>query len=149
MRLGGSKPAVWKFNKIGFRSIEDGASNTMLAAEKAVSSQNWTIDSGEPWPYWEVYGYYVGADWPIMRQFGALIPGTPSPNSGFPEIPVLGDDDPRTESDEQGFGSAHPGVFLAVFGDGSTHVINNDAELLLLDQLGKRSDGFSVALDTL
>lgn len=151
----GSSPQVWKFQKVGFKSIEDGASNTILAAEKGVQADFWTVESASPWPHWEIYGYYVGADWPNMREFGALTQG---PGVGE-EVPVLGDSearlprlirDPGTgQAEEQGFGAAHPGVFLSVFGDGSTHVINNDAELLLLDQLGKRSDGTLASLNDL
>ena len=146
-QLNTSGPRVWKFPKVDFRSIEDGSSNTILVAEKAVQSQFWTIDSADPWPFWELYGYYTGADWPVMRQFGALTQGSSSPS---PEIPVLGDDDVRPpgiqksdngQTQEFGFGSAHPGIIVSVFGDGSTRSISSNADLIILDQLGKRSDG--------
>ena len=146
-----ASPQVWKFAKVGFKSIEDGASNTILLAEKAVQSQFWTISGSNPWPYWEVYGYYVGADWPHMRMFAALTQGDSSPRR---EVPVLGDDDIRTGSRsaqpfEPGFGSAHPGIIVSVFGDGSTRTIAHEADLLVLDQLGKRADGSAVSLDEL
>lgn len=137
-------PRVWEFAKVDFAAIADGASNTILLAEKAAESKNWTVTRASPWPYWEVYGYYTGADWPVMRMFGARILGEASPNR---EVGVLGDDEVRAHvapggtSHEFGFGSAHPGVFNAVFGDGSVHVLSNSADLLILDQLGKRADG--------
>ena len=143
----GAGPKVWRFQKIDFNSIEDGSSNTILVAEKAAQSQFWTVDGANPHPWWELYGYYTGADWPVMRQFGALTQGTSSPN---PEVPVLSDDAPRPDgirsypsgqTEEFGFGSAHPGVIVSVFGDGSTRTLNQDADLMILDQLGKRSDG--------
>ena len=53
-------PQIWKFGTVGFKSIEDGASHTILLAEKSVAAQYYTIPSSNPWPYWEMYGYYTG-----------------------------------------------------------------------------------------
>ncbi|QEG34888.1 DUF1559 domain-containing protein [Bythopirellula goksoeyrii] len=133
-------PQIWKFGEVDFAAIEDGTSNTILLAEKSVQSTFWTVPNSSPWPFWEVYGYYTGADWPIMRQFGALTQGTASPS---PEVPIRGDDEKRggTQSQEFGFGSAHPGIINSVYGDGSTHTISASADLLILDRLGKRADG--------
>src|SRR4051812_6832323 len=61
-----SPPQVWKFGNVGFKSIQDGASHTILVAEKSVSALNYTINGSNPWPFWEMYGYYTGADWPVM-----------------------------------------------------------------------------------
>ena len=88
-------PQIWKFGPVSTKSIEDGTSNTILLAEKAAQSKYWTVPNpaaGQPSPYWELFGYYVGADWPHMRQFGALIPGS---TNGMPEVPIRGDSDPR------------------------------------------------------
>jgi prepilin-type N-terminal cleavage/methylation domain-containing protein len=141
-------PKVVKFKRVGFKDIEDGASKTILVAEKAVPTDNQTITGSNPWPYWEVYGYYVGADWPHMRMFGALTRASGNP---APEIPVRADQEIRPPGtfDEKGFGSAHPGVIIAAFGDASTRVISNSANLVLLDQLGKRADQSVVSLDSL
>jgi len=144
-------PTIWLFPKVDFKAIEDGASNTILLAEKAVRSQFWTVTGSNPWPYWEVYGYYVGADWPHMRMFGALTQGASSPAY---EVPVLGDDAPRpsqfpADGDQFGFGSAHPGIIDSVFGDGSTRTISQSADLILLDQLGKRADASAASVDDL
>jgi prepilin-type N-terminal cleavage/methylation domain-containing protein len=140
-------PRVWDFPKIGFRSIEDGSSNTILLAEKAVQSQSWTVFGAKPWPFWEVYGYYTGADWPHMRMFGALTQGQSSPS---PEVTILGDDDIRPSGKaEFGFGSAHPGIIVSVFGDSSTRSISQNSDLLILDQLGKRADGSIASLEDL
>ncbi len=143
-----SPPQVWNFAKVDLAAVEDGSSNTILLAEKAVEAKKWTVASASPWPYWEVYGYYTGADWPVMRMFGALILGSSSPNR---EVTVMGDDEVRSyvapggTSNEFGFGSAHPGIINSVFGDGSVHSISNSADLLILDQLGKRADGSIVS----
>ena len=148
---------VFRFEKIGFGSISDGASNTILLAEKAVRAEHYSIDASS-WDFWELMGYYSGADWPHMREFGALnADGTNSgPYGGAPrEIPVLSDTDdrpsyigtyPNGRTEEFGFGSPHPGTLSAVMGDGSTHTINNAANLLTLDSLGKRGDGIVASL---
>ena len=152
VNISSNPPQVWQFQKIGFRAIEDGASNTILIAEKSVQSQFYTLAGANPWPFWEVYGYYTGADWPHMRMFGALTQGSPGSRG---EVPIRGDEEARPgasgdrPTEEFGFGSAHPGVIVSVFGDGSTKVINFDADLLILDQLGKRADGSSASLSAL
>jgi prepilin-type N-terminal cleavage/methylation domain-containing protein len=142
----GTPPQTWKFPKVGFKNIEDGASHTILLAEKAVGADAYTITIPTPFPYWEIYGYYTGADWPVMRIFGPLLPGGANPR---PEIPIVGDNDRRPFPYEHGFGSAHPGVICAVFGDGSTRNISSSADLIVLDQLGKRADQSNPSLDSL
>jgi hypothetical protein len=97
-----------------------------------------------------MYGYYTGADWPVVRMFGALTQSTSKPTD---EVPVRGDSDARVppvgQAQEFGFGSAHPGVLCAVFGDGGTRSISKSADLIVLDQLGKRSDQTNPSLDSL
>ena len=143
----GGTPTVWKFQKIGFKRIKDGASKTMLLAEKAVQARYYTVASASPsWPYWELYGYYTGADWPVMRIFA------PPRSDGSNEVPVYGDTDERPgrqdqPSQEHGFGSAHPGVICAVFGDGSVRTVDRASDLVTLDQIGKRADGSTVNLE--
>jgi hypothetical protein len=82
--------------------------------------------------------------------FGARTQGAASPS---PEVPVRGDNErrspPTASTPEYGFGSAHPGVLCAVFGDGSTRSISQSADLIVLDQLGKRSDQSNPSLDSL
>ena len=154
VQVSGSNSSVTKYRKVNHAAIFDGSSNTIMVAEKAVGSSRYTVVGSNPfgtgWPYWEVFGYYVGADWPNMRQFGAR-----TDNQSSLVIPVLADNDPGPASvptgdgSEQGFGSPHPGVITTVAGDGSTHSINMQADLLLLDQLGKRADGTSTSFDSL
>ena len=115
---------VWKFNRVGFKSIEDGASHTILLAEKSVSVASITL-SPTPiaWPFWEMYGYYTGADWPVMRMFGAKTQGTASPNPKFPYAATTRTARGRLpQLQEFGFGSAHPGIICSVFGDGATRI---------------------------
>jgi hypothetical protein len=137
-----------KFGKINFGSISDGSSNTIMIAEKAVPSQQYTIDATD-WDWWELMGYYTGADWPVVRQFGVLGADNTTGGDRF-EVGVWSDSTERPDyvgrngaghSEEFGFGSSHPGGFSAVFGDGSTRTISNQSNLRILDELGKRADG--------
>ncbi len=136
---------VWKFGRVGPRKIKDGLSNTIMVAEKAVAAKNYTIPRNVPFQFWEIRGYYSGADWPTMRIFGARTQET----SPFETVPVLGDSEQRPGDFnmagalkvEKGFGSAHRGIFMAVFGDASTRAIPFGTDLRLLDQFGKRADG--------
>jgi prepilin-type N-terminal cleavage/methylation domain-containing protein len=141
-------PQVWKFQRVDFKGIEDGSSNTIMVAEKAVGAQYWTVPNPAPpnnFPYWELYGYFVGADWPLMRQFGAARPGQPTKRI----VNLLSDSDARPYGDEQGFGSAHPAVLCSVWGDGSARTISMSADLYILDQLGKRADATTVSANDL
>ena len=121
-----------------------------MIAEKAVDADRYTIPVNNPFQWWEIRGYYSAADWPTMRIFGART----DENSPFETVPVLGDSEQRPYSFnsagslkvEKGFGSAHPGVFLAVFGDASASAVLMDTDLILLDQLGKRADGSIASL---
>lgn len=136
---------VSKFRRVGFESISDGSSNTIMIAEKAVAADRYTIDRNVPFQFWEIRGYYSGADWPTMRMFGART----RDDCNYETVPVLGDTQQRPADFnrsgpyrvEKGFGSAHPGAFMAVFGDGSVQAISMDADLFVLDQMGKRADG--------
>jgi hypothetical protein len=136
-----------KLGTVGFQDIQDGSANTIFVAEKAVNSDNYTVADLVIWPFWEMYGYYTGADWPVMRQFGVPLPGgTPAQQNRIPPVSDSARPRPSTTffngvSQEFGFGSPHAGTFNAVFGDGSQKVISNSADLSLLEKLGARSDG--------
>jgi prepilin-type N-terminal cleavage/methylation domain-containing protein len=141
---------VSKFGRVGFKSMTDGSSNTIMIAEKAVAADRYTIERNVPFHFWEIRGYYSAADWPTMRMFGAKTVDSCT----FETVPVLGDSEvrpadfngPANRKVEKGFGSAHPGVFMAVFGDGSTQTISFDADLIVLDRMGKRADGTTAEL---
>lgn len=135
-------PQIWKFPKVDIASITDGTSKTILLAEKAVQVDFYEIPDASPWPYWEVFGYYTGADWPHMRMFNF--------EEGGQVVAARSDFEsrgqPGTQSVELGFGSAHTGVINSVYGDGSTHTISFSADQAILDQLGKRADGSIASL---
>lgn len=144
-------PTITKFPKVTFASITDGSSNTAMIMEKAVAVENWSIPDTGGYDFWELKGYYGGADWPTMRVVTDLAgPGT------NPAVEVISDSTPRPQPwhsyptgdrpFEKGFGSAHPATFNAVFGDGSTKPIAYQVDLTLLNRLGKRNDGFVIDL---
>ena len=134
----GSPPQIWKFRRVDFKSIEDGSSNTMMVAEKAAPDTAYYVIGTPASAYWEAYGYYTGADWPHMRQFGA-----PQTEAGTAAWPVRADSLPRATQApwEQGFGSGHPSILCTLWGDGSIRAISQAADLIVLDKLGKRADG--------
>ncbi|MEO1497843.1 MAG: DUF1559 domain-containing protein [Planctomycetota bacterium] len=151
--LNAAKGESWVFPKVGFNKITDGSSNTLMIAEKAVSADNYFAEAIGTTLYWEINGYYGGADWASMRIFAE-----PQEEQGGETIAILGDNQAREvvtlgarvfPKEELGFGAAHPGVFNTVFGDGSCRAINTAASLTLLDQLGRRADGESPSLDAL
>jgi prepilin-type N-terminal cleavage/methylation domain-containing protein len=147
-------PKTFKFKRVGFAAATDGTSNTILLSEKAANSKNYTLSTSDGWPYWEAWGVYACADWATMRMFGPVNNPTGTPGTR-PEVPVLGDTQARpgwmwvnaVQSQEFGFGAAHPGAISAVFGDGSTRTISRTADLQVLNSLGKRSDGRVIAQD--
>ena len=96
---------------------------------------------------------FHNADYSTMRLATLGAPG--GWWAGSDEVGLLGDGDPRPESwvqssgrtRELGFGSAHPGVTNAVFGDGSVRGVRNTVEIFLVNRLGKRDDGETVDAD--
>lgn len=146
-----------KFARVNFGSITDGASNTIMLAEKAANAQNYNLATSDGWPWWEAWGQYVGSDWPTMRMFAPTTADNGGPGQGSPEVPVLSDTQPRpgwmfvnsVQTQEYGFGSSHSGVFTCVFGDGSTRSVSQATDLRTLNALGKRADGFVVPTDSL
>jgi prepilin-type N-terminal cleavage/methylation domain-containing protein/prepilin-type processing-associated H-X9-DG protein len=138
-----------KYGPVTTASVADGLSNTIAIAEKSV----WTRagQSGN-WDWWDLPGWVHNSDWPNMRLIGNW-------------LPLLGDTDDRPQwmfdsaggigrPAEFGFGSAHPGVVNALFGDGSVRNLKKSANACgnsgwsdatcILYHLGGRSDGWVV-----
>jgi hypothetical protein len=143
----GSK--VFKFTDVRIAMATDGLSHTFMFGEKAVNYKNYQLRSADGFPYWEAWGQFAGADWATMRMFGttrAMDNTTVGPN---PEVPVMPDTKDRTgwmwvnakQTQEFGFGSAHPLAFNVVQGDGSTRSVSFTTDLALLNRLGHRADG--------
>ncbi len=149
----GPNASVTKFERMGFDAVADGSSNTILVMEKAVNSQFYFEVPNRATDWWDV-GAFHSADFPTMR-FCAIA----SPDAWYGEdpVPLLSDNAERPASwvessgrtRELGFGSAHPGVVNAAWGDGSVRSINLGADPAIVDSLGKRDDGRVVSSDDL
>ena len=144
-----------KYGKIGFGAVTDGSSNTILLMEKAVNADSYSFARDNPYKDWWDTGYYHTADYTALRMFSV---GSSSAWFGSEPIKMMADNEQRPASwvdgfsdgrtRELGFGSAHPGTVTSVFGDGSTHSIDMDADNVLMIRLGRRSDGFVIDHDS-
>ena len=126
------------FPDVGFGNLIDGSSNTAMLIEKSQDAREYskTIDA----PRWMIIGNVGGIHTPGLHT-----------NGRFP-MPFLADGDQQyrddnpnpfnaSASNEQVFGSAHPGTVSAVFGDGSTHSLDINMPHFLILDLCHRSDG--------
>ena len=122
------------FSEIGFGQINDGASNTIMFMEKSADAQKY---SGV-WPNsWQIVGENSGLIAPGFHTNGRFI------------RPLVSDSEERTTNsneaiNEQGFGSAHPGIVASVFGDGSTHSFRLTVSWDVLHDCCTRNDGYIV-----
>jgi prepilin-type processing-associated H-X9-DG protein len=127
------------YPKIRPADVTDGLSNTIVVMEKSVSADRYK-PPGSTDEYWEIPGWAHCASWPTMR----LI------RKG-----IRSDDEQRVENNtEHGFGSPHPGVVNALFGDGSVRALSNEidghydqenpSKSGVLYKLGTRNDGFVI-----
>ncbi len=144
-----------KWPPVTASDVTDGLSHTLTVMEKAVWCQRYSTSTASSSALCsEVFGWVHNAHQPTMRSIagdGGLAFGGASGNwSGSPGRgigpPLRGDDDPRRgEMDwDQGFGSAHGGIVMAVFGDGSVRGINETIDQSMggvLFRLGCRDDG--------
>jgi len=142
---------VTRYADIGFSQIRDGSSNTFMFIEKAVNANYYSFSRDNQFKDWWDTGYFHNADYTTMRKFSV---GSSAAWFGSEDIRPIADNamrparwvdsfsDGRTR--ELGFGSAHPGTMTAVFGDGSTHSVSLDADLVSLIRVGRRADGFVV-----
>lgn len=129
---------VDNYRLIGFGNVTDGASNTLMYGEKAVSSQEYELVSNPPWEaWWEFEGYFDAANWSTMRTLGPAGRLLPDNAAG---IQTSGGDVDFNDH-HHGFGSAHPGTVNFVYGDGSTHSVSMEISANDFYRLGHRSDG--------
>jgi prepilin-type N-terminal cleavage/methylation domain-containing protein len=138
-----------RLGTVSVASVSDGTSNTIAIAEKSYNALCPVASPSTAWAWWDLPGWAHGADWPNMRLVGNWM----SP---------VADNAKRLDwwyqgtvgqcpTAEFGFGSAHSGVFMAVFGDGSVKSLSLNIgnsgnsgysdNTSILYRLGKRNDG--------
>jgi prepilin-type N-terminal cleavage/methylation domain-containing protein len=140
--------------------VVDGLSNTLAIMEKAVWSQRYqTSTESSATRSCEIFGWAHNAHQPTMRSIsgdgghafgGASGNWYGSPGRGIGP-PLRGDDVPRLGDRDwdQGFGSAHCGVIMALFADGSVRPIDDKIDEAMggaLFRLGCRDDGLTTNL---
>jgi len=145
-------PKITRYGLVSNKNITDGSSKTFMLAEKSVNVKfgNYRlIGGGEMW--WEDPGRFVGSDWGSMRQFGSNNWRVRADNDDrpFSWMFVGGVGGNSARSMELGFGSAHPGAFVAMMGDGSVRTISLNATPMVLVNLGRRNDGGSDSVNSL
>jgi prepilin-type processing-associated H-X9-DG protein len=131
-------------------SVTDGLSNTIAIMEKAVNSKFTRPDN---WDWWELPGWAHNSDWPNMRLIGNWMPLV-NDNQDRASVGLGWWMQGNGREAEFGFGSAHPQVVNALFGDGSVKSVKtsinacgnaswSDASCILY-HLGHRSDGWTI-----
>jgi prepilin-type processing-associated H-X9-DG protein len=123
--------------------VSDGLSNTLMFVEKGITGPAWVTTGGASdqgyfdiqnddgiWTYMRIIssGHYPKQDGELNPSSGNYGNGSPT-NSNNIKGKFLGP------------GSAHPGGFMAAFGDGSVRVINMNANTTVLSNLIKRTSG--------
>jgi prepilin-type processing-associated H-X9-DG protein len=124
--------------KMTFSKISDGASKTLLAADKWVPSA-WHDGTGG---VMDDRGWSDGWDFDGLR-YTLLAPQQDS--SGI--APDGSNGAPQRRPEAYLFGSSHPGGFNAVFGDGSVRGLNYDVDIETFNRLGNRLDGETITQD--
>ncbi len=119
--------------KVSFKSITDGSSNTMWVGEKRLIPSQY--DTGNSW---DNRGWSDGWDWDILRStFWMMGPDA--------ETPAFNDHKNGTTGPIRGggrsFGSPHSGGMNSVFADGSVQFINFEVDRELFNLIGNRADG--------
>ncbi len=138
-----SPPQVTPIVRVKIGDVQDGTSNTMMVAEKAVEARWYTITDRD-WAWWDLMGYYHNADWGTMRIFGVRL----TPDNGHPAEPWINPDGEGKHT-QFGFGSAHPGVINAVYADGSVRGFSYNTAWQVLDSVGQRASGQVIDLSLL
>jgi prepilin-type processing-associated H-X9-DG protein len=123
-----------KFSKIGFKNITDGSSNTLMFGEKSLAADLYT----SPEHPTERGGIFAGG----FSTVRLALSGGPYPDSITSDSPSY-----KKFAQAQSFGSAHPGVFNCVFGDGSVRSVSMDIDSFTFYKIGHRADGLPIDLD--
>jgi hypothetical protein len=136
----GGNETVREFVTVSFGRIKDGSAYTVLLMEKSADAQNYSaVVSGPEWGMIGNTGGMLAPGWHTNGRFIRPLVADNEPRSTTPATP----DGART-SNEQGFGSPHPGTTTAVLGDGSTHSVSNNISWDILSDICMRDDGYQV-----
>jgi len=120
-RAAGQQPRLNWIDKITHAAIQDGTSNTFLAGELHVTSENLnTIPYNGP--------IFNGEDLAAFTRIGG------------PGVPILGAKE-QSPTGVLGFGSWHPQTCNFVYADGSTHAVDSKIDTVTLGKLCNRRDG--------
>jgi prepilin-type N-terminal cleavage/methylation domain-containing protein len=140
---GGQIPLQMQYPPVTVAKVTDGLSNTLMFVEKGITGPAWVATGGASdqgyfdfqnddgiWSYMRVIssGHYPKQDSEVNPRSGNYGSGDPA-NSNTVKGKFIGP------------GSAHPGNFMAAFGDGSVRVINMRADTTVLSNLTKRTSG--------
>jgi prepilin-type N-terminal cleavage/methylation domain-containing protein len=130
---GGNPPPVVIRNPISIEHISDGTSNTLMVAEKFVSTQLYApadtspgggLTGGYSGQWGDLGGMYASNSWDTVR-FSRNTPRQDDANQNFDGSSVAGWTRPAGNNGSMNFfGSAHPGGFQAVLCDGSVRSIS-------------------------
>lgn len=129
--------ALSRISRVGYGNLSDGSSNTMLMAEKGAWSSHYNPVQNSRYPNGNNFFGNIenrGIVGPFHANARGNFAGVGSTASAYA-------DTERTLSQLGGFGSAHPGTFNTVLGDGSTHAVSLDVLRLAFVRLGVRNDG--------
>ncbi len=159
--LQGQRNATVKFPRIGYGTIPDGSSNTLLLAEKSAYAKNYSpvLAANPAWKHRGVIGGQFapgfGTNTRLLMPFASdnqdhFLP--PWNTTGSVKLQRASGDNNLSHRgwpvDEGAFGSAHPGTVTAVFADGSTHSLSMNTQLQVIDDLGIFNDGHVVDHDS-
>lgn len=141
----GGNETLQEYGDVGFGSVPDGSSNTVLLMEKSADGRNYSGISSSP--VWGMIGHTGGmmtSGWHTNGRFVRPLVSDRVIRTTTPATP-----NGAQTSNEQGFGSPHPQVVPAVMGDGSTQSINFNISWDVLQDVCFRNDGYIVSIDDL
>ena len=129
------------FNLGNVTSVPDGTSRSLMFVEKSKGSDRYELVVAN---FWSVLG--VGDGYFAPATHGSIRSAAPDVWGDSSTKTVLQDSVPRQPSQrENRCGSAHPGIFLAVQGDGAVRGVSEDIVALVLDQWIDIDDGTIVS----
>lgn len=143
-----------KYGDVNFASISDGSSNTAMILEKSADPMNYSFvsDRSVALARGESGGWFAPGAWSNARELREYTIAGGSTGLGIKPDGVRRGDfiaNDSTPIDERNFGGPHPGTLAAVYGDGSTHAINNNISPTVFFHLLTRNDGQIIDVDNL